>query len=52
MMIKVQLQGLLPHLEFDDENAGETVRCPHCGKDTTLFVPRVRPAAPPMRVLC
>jgi hypothetical protein len=27
------------HLEFDPSNAGTTIRCPHCGVDTVLFVP-------------
>ena len=29
------------HLEFEESAAGETVKCPHCGMDTVLFVPPV-----------
>jgi hypothetical protein len=28
-------------LEFDAENTGETIPCPHCGLETILFIPEV-----------
>jgi len=37
-------------LEFDAENAGATIQCPHCGTETVLFVPSV-PVAQPERGL-
>jgi predicted RNA-binding Zn-ribbon protein involved in translation (DUF1610 family)/type II secretory pathway pseudopilin PulG len=27
------------HIEFEVENAGQTVTCPHCGIETLLFIP-------------
>jgi DNA-directed RNA polymerase subunit RPC12/RpoP len=27
------------HLEFDASRAGETIQCPHCKHETTLFIP-------------
>jgi len=30
-------------MEFDVAKKGRTVQCPHCGVDTLLFVPHVRP---------
>jgi DNA-directed RNA polymerase subunit RPC12/RpoP len=35
------------HLEFDASNAGTTVQCPHCGRDTLLIVPEVPLPSPP-----
>jgi len=37
------------HLEFDPENAGETITCPHCGKQTVLFLPEPPKAPQPAR---
>jgi hypothetical protein len=31
------------HLEFEEENAGEKIKCPHCGFETTLFLPGDEP---------
>lgn len=31
------------HLEFEEENAGEKIKCPHCGFETTLFLPGEEP---------
>ncbi len=38
------------HLEFDASRAGEVVACPHCGMETTLYVPEtpVSEAPPPV----
>lgn len=38
------------HIEFDPSAAGQTATCPHCGMDTTLFIPGITtlaPGAPP-----
>jgi len=34
-------------LEFDGEQAGEKVSCPHCGKETVLFAPPAQPCTGP-----
>jgi len=34
------------HIEFEVSRAGEIVACPHCGIETTLFVPRVKSPPP------
>jgi predicted nucleic acid-binding Zn-ribbon protein len=39
MLIKCICTNCAGHLEFEEENAGEKIDCPHCGFDTTLFVP-------------
>ncbi len=38
------------HLEFEEDNAGESISCPHCGFETTLFLPGMEPdrPAPPL----
>src|SRR5262249_25411612 len=33
------------HLEFEEENAGEKIDCPHCGFETTLFLPGTEPTS-------
>jgi predicted RNA-binding Zn-ribbon protein involved in translation (DUF1610 family) len=33
-------------IEFPEEVAGSEIPCPHCGKDTLLFIPRPAAAAP------
>jgi len=43
MLLKCTCNACSGHLEFDATHAGETICCPHCGKDTTLFLPGVRP---------
>jgi hypothetical protein len=30
-------------IEFDHEQKGQTLNCPHCGVDTVLFLPAVKP---------
>jgi DNA-directed RNA polymerase subunit RPC12/RpoP len=35
------------NLEFEESAAGETVKCPHCGVDTVLFIPPVPVDSPP-----
>ena len=35
------------NLEFDAANEGETIKCPHCGADTVLFIPQVPVDSPP-----
>lgn len=36
------------HIEFPAEHAGTTVKCPHCGNETLLFIPQ--PSAPNRRL--
>jgi hypothetical protein len=40
------------HLEFERDNVGETVVCPHCGMETTLYVPdsNLSPRPVPVRL--
>ncbi len=37
MLVKCICTNCSGHLEFEEENAGEKIKCPHCGWDTTLF---------------
>src|SRR5207245_882443 len=39
MFAKCPCNNCSEHLEFDESDAGSTVTCPHCGLETTLFVP-------------
>ena len=39
MLIKCICKSCAGHLEFEEENAGQIIKCPHCGFDTTLYVP-------------
>ena len=39
MLIKCICKSCAGHLEFEEENAGQKIKCPHCGFDTTLFLP-------------
>jgi DNA-directed RNA polymerase subunit RPC12/RpoP len=48
MFITCECNHCSGHIEFEAENAGETVACPHCGLDTVLFIRR-RPAPPPRK---
>jgi len=41
MDLKCPCNNCSEHLEFDESAAGETVKCPHCGVDTVLFIPQV-----------
>jgi hypothetical protein len=37
MLIKCICTNCSGHLEFEEENAGEHIECPHCGWETTLY---------------
>jgi len=39
MLVKCICTNCAGHLEFEEENAGEKIDCPHCGFETTLFLP-------------
>jgi hypothetical protein len=39
MLVKCICTNCAGHLEFEEENAGESIDCPHCGFKTTLFLP-------------
>jgi hypothetical protein len=39
MLIKCICKSCAGHLEFEEENAGQIIKCPHCGFYTTLYVP-------------
>src|SRR4051812_48599978 len=43
MLIKCICTNCAGHLEFEEENAGEEIECPHCGFDTKLFLPGTEP---------
>src|SRR5262245_54696145 len=47
MLVKCVCNCCAGHLEFEEENAGEQIDCPHCGFETTLFLPGDEPAATP-----
>ena len=34
-------------IEFDPAESGSTTECPHCGKETDLYIPGPAPAPPP-----
>ncbi|MCW5553684.1 MAG: DUF308 domain-containing protein [Verrucomicrobiae bacterium] len=38
---KCSCQNCNGHIEFDAEQVGEAVTCPHCGLETKLFVPAI-----------
>lgn len=44
MLVKCICTNCAGHLEFEEENAGESIRCPHCGFETTLELPGSKPA--------
>ena len=44
MLTKCICTNCAGHLEFEEENAGEKIKCPHCGFDTTLFLPGEEPS--------
>lgn len=46
MLVKCICTNCAGHLEFEEENAGEAIECPHCGFDTKLFLPGTDPDAP------
>src|SRR5215472_8244690 len=39
MLVKCICTNCAGHLEFEEENAGETIPCPHCGFETVLTLP-------------
>jgi DNA-directed RNA polymerase subunit RPC12/RpoP len=39
MLVKCICTNCAGHLEFEQENAGESIACPHCGFQTTLRLP-------------
>ena len=39
MLTKCICKSCAGHLEFEEENAGQKIKCPHCGFDTTLYIP-------------
>jgi hypothetical protein len=39
MLVKCICTNCAGHLEFEEENAGETIPCPHCGFETILTLP-------------
>jgi hypothetical protein len=45
MLVKCICTNCAGHLEFEEENAGEEIECPHCGFDTKLFLPGTEPEA-------
>jgi len=44
MIAKTSCQHCGQHIEFEVENAGETVPCPSCGQQTQLLLPKVKKA--------
>jgi hypothetical protein len=46
MLTKCICTNCAGHLEFEEENAGESIPCPHCGFETTLFLPGMEPDRP------
>ena len=46
MLTKCICTNCAGHLEFEEENAGESIPCPHCGFKTTLFLPGMGPDRP------
>ena len=43
MLVKCICTNCAGHLEFEEENAGQKIACPHCGFQTTLFLPGQEP---------
>jgi DNA-directed RNA polymerase subunit RPC12/RpoP len=43
MLVKCICTNCAGHLEFEEENAGEKIDCPHCGFETILSLPGTRP---------
>jgi hypothetical protein len=39
MLVKCICTNCAGHLEFEQDSAGEKIKCPHCGFDTVLFLP-------------
>ena len=43
MLVKCLCTNCAGHLEFEEENNGEKIPCPHCGFETTLYLPGSEP---------
>ncbi len=43
MLVKCICTNCAGHLEFEEENSGEKIKCPHCGFETTLYLPGHEP---------
>jgi DNA-directed RNA polymerase subunit RPC12/RpoP len=41
-LVKCACNHCSARIEFETEHAGETIACPHCGMDTTLYQPQQR----------
>ncbi|HEY5912294.1 MAG TPA: hypothetical protein VJA21_16955 [Verrucomicrobiae bacterium] len=39
MLVKCICTNCAGHLEFEEEDAGQKIKCPHCGFNTVLFLP-------------
>lgn len=39
MLIKCICTNCAGHLEFEEESAGQKIKCPHCNFDTVLYLP-------------
>jgi hypothetical protein len=42
MLTKCECNHCSERIEFEAENSGETVACPHCGMETVLLIPKRR----------
>jgi DNA-directed RNA polymerase subunit RPC12/RpoP len=42
MLVKCNCTVCSEHLEFEPENAGSLIKCPHCGMETVLFIPQAK----------
>jgi DNA-directed RNA polymerase subunit RPC12/RpoP len=51
MLVKCICTNCAGHLEFEEQNAGETIPCPHCGFKTVLELPGAKKADPEMTSL-
>lgn len=51
MLVKCICTNCAGHLEFEEENAGETIPCPHCGFETVLSLPGTRALDPELLAL-
>ena len=51
MLVKCICTNCAGHLEFEEENAGETIPCPHCGFETVLSLPGTEPLNPELLAL-
>ncbi len=47
MSKKCECKHCAVHIEFEEENLGQTVPCPNCGKDVVLTIPKPKAPVPP-----